>query len=163
MAGTKTTFTSFLESVPQDQHGFVMKLHEYMLNNNCAVGIKEAKNGYVASYTHITDKRVTANYVFRKKGLIMRLYADNIQQYADYLQELPQDLKNDIASAPPCKRMIDPGACNPRCLQGFDFFLNGARHQKCRNSCFMILVAEKNNRFLENLVRHELKQRNLRV
>jgi len=99
-------FTAFLESAGTEHISFINNLHEYLSENKCSVEIKEAKNGYVVSYKHKPSKRVVVNYVFRKKGLMMRIYADNILTYSDVLTKCPDSMKKEIKKAGVCKRLV---------------------------------------------------------
>ena len=80
------------------------------------------------------------NFLFRKKGLLVRVYADHHEQYADFFDLMPETMEKEIAKATPCKRLINPADCNPRCVLGFDFSVAGRRYQKCRYSCFQFVV-----------------------
>ena len=72
-------FEDFLMNVDPVNLGFINETHEFMLNKNCSYKIETAKNGYVFSYTLPKTKKVIANYVFRKNGMIIRIYGDNIE------------------------------------------------------------------------------------
>lgn len=152
-------FDTFVETAGTEHSEFINALHEYMTENNCKTEIKEAANGYVVSYIHKPSKRTVLNYVFRKKGLMMRIYADNVSSYTESLSNLPDSMKAIITKAGPCKRMLNHEDCNPRCLMGFDFVLDGERQQKCRNSGFMFFLYDEAKPYLLEMVKCEMEAR----
>lgn len=132
--GQKLGFDDFIAAVDSGSQPLVRGLHEELTACGCTIEVKEAKSGYVVSYRRA--KQTIANYVFRKAGLIARIYPNHLTEYLDVLDTLPGGMVSAIQAAPPCKRLLDPDACNPRCARGFDFPLQGRREQKCRYSAF---------------------------
>lgn len=151
----KYTFQDFLDMVDEETQKFVSDLHEELTGHGCKAEVKSAKSGYVVTYS--LNKKAIANYVFRKKGLVARIYASRIIQYMDILDTLPDEMVQDIRKAPVCKRLIDPAACNQKCSMGYDFILKGERQQKCRNNAFMFLLSKENKPFVKSLLLHEVK------
>lgn len=147
-------FKDFLESVEENNRDFVSQLHEFLSENGCKCDIKEAKSGFVVSY--IRNKKTLMNYVQRKTGTKARIYAANIGSYQELLDTLPQKMKSDIIKAPPCKRLLDPSACNPKCSMGYAFTMDGEEYKKCRNSAFMFSLSEENNPFIRTFLEKEL-------
>ena len=159
MAKQKIEFESFLEAAGSEHAGFITEIHDTMLVNECTYVIKEAKSGYVLSYIHQPSQRTVANYVFRKKGPMIRIYGDYVEDYAEILQEWPEPMKQSIIKAGVCKRLLDPDACSPKCLMGFRFVLDGQEMKKCRNNCFMFFLSEDTNPHLQQMVANELQHR----
>jgi hypothetical protein len=153
-------FSAFVEAAGPQHIEFVNWLHNHMIENNCTFEIKEAKSGYVVSYIHKSTKRTVANYVFRRKGPMIRIYADNIVGYMEILDKWPGEMKAAIEKAGVCKRLLDPNACNPRCQMGFDFIMDGKRQQKCRNNSFMFFLDEETKPYLKDMMEREMKMRN---
>ena len=149
------TFQDFLASVDGENQKFVSDLHDELTQLGCKIDVKAAKSGYVVSYS--LNKKTVANYVFRKKGLIARIYAGHIAQYMDVLDTLPDSMVRSIQEAPICKRLVDPAACNQRCSMGYDFILKGERLQRCRNNAFMFLLDEESRPHMKSLLLHEVK------
>lgn len=154
MEKKKLCYDDFLTTVSDSDKEFVSELHESFLAHGCTIEVKEAKSGYVVSYLH--NKKAVANYVFRKTGMLLRLYAKHVQQYMNLLDTLPDAMVKTIQAAPVCKRLINPDDCNPKCAMGYDFLLRGERQQKCRNNAFLLPVCAENNAALKSLVEHEL-------
>ena len=151
----KYTFQDFLSVVQEENQMFVVDLHNKLTNLGCNMEVKLAKSGYVASYR--LNKKTIANYVFRKKGLVIRIYAEHVAQDMDLLDTLPQGMVRTIQEASICKRMADPASCNQRCSMGYDFILKGERQQKCRNNAFMFLVDEESKPFVKTLLLNEIE------
>lgn len=159
MAANVIAFEEFLMAVPQGQRAFVADLHDDLSGRGYTFKITEKASGYLLSYNHPATKNVLLNYVFRKSGILMRLYADEIVSYMALLQELPAAMKEKVAKAPNCRRMLDPAACNPRCKMGYDFLMDDQRHQKCRMNAFLLLIDEESAPHLLGLVKQEVAAR----
>ena len=152
-------FSDFVIAAGADHEEFISRLHDFMQENGCTAEIKESASGHVVSYVHKPTKRTIANYVFRKKGLMLRMYADNVAAYLDELAHWPASMKAAVKKSGVCKRLLDPTACNSRCLGGYDFVLDGEPQQKCRYGCFMFFVDDETKPSLLKLVESEMKAR----
>ena len=153
----KIEFEEFIASVAAEDQDFVKDLHDRLMELGFKIEMKSAKSGYVVSY--IFDKKTAANYVFRKKGMFIRIYGAHINEYSDILDTLPDGMIKAIQGAPVCKRMLDPDACNQKCPMGYDFWLKGEHYQKCRNGAFMFLVCPQNNPFIKSMLLNEAEIR----
>lgn len=154
MKGTNT-FQDFLASIDGENQRFADELHKELTEQGCKAEVKSASSGYVVSY-RLREKTIL-NYVFRKKGLLARIYANHVSQYTDILDTLPAEMTQAIRKAPDCKRLLDPAACNQKCSMGYDFFLKGERQQKCRNNAFLFLLTGESRPFVKALVQNEVK------
>ena len=152
-------FEDFLLNVNPANLDFVNEIHEYLLENGCSYKIEAAKNGHVLSYTLPKTKKVLINYVFRKNGMIVRIYGDNIGKYTDILNTLPEGMVKAIEKAPICKRLIDPAKCNSRCPMGYVFELDGKEYKNCRYSSFMFEMKDENFAAIRDFIERELKER----
>lgn len=149
----KYTFHDFLDSVDGENKNFVSGLHEELTELGCKIDVKLAKSGYVVSY--LLNKKTIANYVFRKKGLIVRIYAGHIAEYMEILDTLPDEMLQAIREGSECKRLVDPSTCNQRCSMGYEFILKGEPLQRCRNNAFMFLLTEESRPFVRTLLLNE--------
>lgn len=149
----KIEFQDFFATVPEENQDFVKELHDKLMELGYKIEIKEAKSGYMVSYLY--NKKTVANYVFRRKGMLVRIYGVHVNDYEKVLETLPDEMIQAIQKAPICKRMADPDSCNPRCSMGYDFWLRGEHYQKCRNSAFMFLFGPENNPYIESLLLSE--------
>ncbi len=150
----KYTFQDYLSSVDDENKNFVSELHEELTKLGCKIDVKLAKSGYVVTYS--LNKKAVVNFVFRKKGLFARIYANHVLQYMDVLDTLPETMVQTIREAPVCKRLIDPATCNQRCPMGYDIVLKGEHLQKCRNSAFMFVLSEESRPFIKTLLLNEV-------
>ena len=151
-------FEDFLMDVDPAYHEFVTQTHNLLLEAECKVKIELAKSGYLVSYSD-KNKRVIANFVFRKSGLIIRIYGDAVNHYNDFIETLPDGMVKAIEKAPVCKRLIDSTKCNSKCRMGYEFILKGTHHQKCQYNCFMFPVNDENIPFINNFLTKELTAR----
>jgi len=153
-------FSDFLVAAGASHEAFIIQLHAYLQENDCIWKIREAANGYVVSYIHKPTKRTVANYVFRKKMPMLRVYADNIRSYEDNVSNWPDTMKDTIRKGGNCSRLIDPTACNSRCLKGFDFILEGERQQKCRcHMSFTFFLDDESKPYLLEIMECEMQAR----
>lgn len=155
-AEQNNTFKQFLEGVEPGSREFVEDIHHYLTADSCTCDIKTAKSGYVVSYILQKTKRTLATIVCRKSGMKIRIYAENIRSYQDFLNTLPMKMKKDIDKASECKRLLNPNDCNPKCVMGYTFTMDGVRYQKCRHMAFMPALSEENNPFIRRFLEHEL-------
>ena len=151
-------FEDFLMDVNPAYHEFVTRTHDFLRENGCSMKMDVAKNGYLVSYSD-KSKRVIANFVFRKSGLVMRIYGDHARQYNDFMETLPDGMIKAIEKAPVCKRLIDITKCNSRCRMGYSFVLKGTQHQKCQYNCFMFSVSDENIPATSDFLKKELAAR----
>ena len=160
MSKSVIPFDDFLLAAGAEHEAFINQLHVYLQENDCNWKIREAANGYVVAYIHKPSKRTVANFLFRKKMPMLRVYADNIRSYEDKVCKWPDAMKDAISKGGNCSRLSDPNACNSRCLQGFDFMLDGERQQKCR--CHMAFTFSLNNEtrpYLLDVMAREIEAR----
>jgi len=154
------SFSDFMTAAGAEHEDFINKLHAYLQDNDCVAKIKTAANGHVVSYVHKPTARTVANYVFRKKMPMLRLYADNILAYEDIIMRLPDEMKDTIRQGGNCARLSDPTACNSRCLKGFDFMLDGERQQKCRcHMSFTFFLTDETKPYLSEIMEREMQAR----
>jgi len=155
-------FSDFLIAAGASHETFINQLHAYLQENDCVWKIREAANGHVVSYIHKPTKRTVANYVFRKKMPMLRVYADNILSYEGNISKWPDSMKDTIRNGGNCSRLVDPTACNSRCLKGFDFVLDGERQQKCRcHMSFTFFLNDETKPYLQEIIEREIQARKL--
>lgn len=157
MAAQKLGFEDFISTVDGESSAFVRELHGLFMEHGCKLEVKEAKSGYVVSY--LLDKKAVMNYVFRKKGLLVRIYANNVGGYLDVLETLPRGMIDTLRAAPDCKRLTGSADCSSRCVMGCDIILDGERYQKCRYNAFLFVVCGENNPSIRTLLARELALR----
>lgn len=144
-------FDAFLQSVEEKNRDFAAELYELLSENGRKCDIKEAKR-----VSYIKNKKTLMNYVQRKTGTKARIYAANVGSYQEMLDTLPPKMKSEIVKAPPCKRLLDPTACNSKCSMGYTFTMDGEEYKKCRSNAFMFAFSEENNGFIGEFLEKEL-------
>jgi len=159
MAKSEFQFSDFLAEVDGSYKDFVNNIHTMFLTENYKVKIESKASGFFVSYSHPETKRSVLNFLFRKVGLIVRVYADNHSDYAALFSEIPEIMIRQMDKATPCKRLLNTQSCNPNCLAGYDFYIGENHYQKCRNSCFYFEVNSETIPFLTKLIESEHKSR----
>ena len=159
MAKEEYSFEDFLANVNPVYHEFVTGLNAHISGKGCGTKLEMAKSGFVLSYLVGKKKKTMLNFVFRKDGLVIRIYADNLSSYAGLLDGLPQEMKETMAKAPLCKRLHDPTACSSRCPMGYTYTLEGNEYKKCRYSAVMFAVKQEYIPAIEEIVKKELEAR----
>lgn len=157
MAKEKISFKDFLSTVAPEHQAFVEELHNKLIGLCCDLVIKEAKSGYAASYQ--LEKKTVMNWVFRKSGILARIYGDNVGKYEDIIASLPADMQKKMSASRDCKRLIDPTACSATCVKGFIYDLNGNTQKKCRNDGMFFLLTNETARYIMELVCAEVVAR----
>lgn len=150
------SFRMFLESVDVKDQKPIMEIHDFFTQNNCKCEVKSAKSGYVISYLLSKPKRTLANFVCRKNGVKIRIYANNAEKYQDLLNTFPDKMKKDIIKASDCRRLLNPDDCNPRCSMGYTFILDGIECKKCRYMAFMPTVKEESLTYIMQMLESEI-------
>ena len=157
MAKEKISYEQFFETVSADNKAFVEDLHSYLLDKGCKVTFEEKKSGYLASYKVGKPPKALFNFVFRKDGMIARIYGECIGGYPDFLNTLPAEMVEHIAKAGICKRLVH-NTCSPKCT-GYDFMIADEHYQKCRYNCFEFLMTDVSKPFIKAFVENELRER----
>lgn len=150
-------FDMFMETVDENFRDFVKQIDKYLTENDCTRDIKLQKSGYVVSYVLNSSKRTLATFVSRKSGMKLRIYPEHLHQYQSFLDTLPEKAKKEIKKASACKRLINPDDCNPKCVMGYTFTLDGKPYQKCRYMAFQPTLSEENNPYIRQFLEKELQ------
>jgi len=147
------TIDDFIKTVEPAHQAFVAEAHGALTAGGFKLKIEDKATGLFASYSHPKTKRSALNFFFRKKGLFARLYPDKISDYDGLLNSLTEAMIKELDKAAPCKRLINPDDCNPKCITGYDFTIGGKRFIKCRYMCFQFLVTEESKSILAGWIR----------
>jgi len=153
----KIIIEQFLDAVDAEHWPFVEEMHSYLLESGCKVTFEEKKSGYLASYKRGKPLRALANFVFRKNGMLVRIYGEHVGGYGDFLNTLPAEMVKSIEGASLCKQ-LDHGGCSDKC-RGYDFAIGGERFQKCRYDCFEFLVTDQSSAQIKAFLENELRER----
>ncbi len=146
----------FMETVDERFRGFVSQINEYLTENGCNCDIKLQKSGYIVSYVLNSGKRTLATFISRKTGMKLRIYPEHLLEYQSFLDTLPEKVKKEIKKVSVCKRLVNPDDCNPKCVKGYTFVLDGEQYQKCRYMAFQPALSEENNPYIKQFLEKEL-------
>ena len=150
-------FTLFLNEVPPSLQGFVLELDDYLLGKECKRKIEPAKNGYVTTYMLPGSGKSLLNYVFRKTGIKIRIYAAGISAYDAILNDFPDKMKKEIIKAGDCKKLVG-GTCSPICPAGYTFIMDGVEYKKCRSMAFLHNLDKESTEYILKLIKSELEK-----
>lgn len=148
-------YNLFMETVDGRFRNFVNHINEYLTEKGCKCDIKTAKSGYVVSYV-LSSKRTLATFISRKTGMKLRIYPEYIREYQEFLNTLPEKMKKEIKKASMCKRLVNPDDCNPKCVMGYTFEMDGEQYKKCRYMAFQPTLSEENNPYIKEFLENEL-------
>lgn len=149
-------FTHFLLDIPSEYQRFVLELDEYLTARESKRTIKAAKSGFVTSYSSPASGRALLNYVFRKSGVKMRIYAEHIGEHPEVLYSLSDSMKSDIRKAGDCKKLTG-FTCTPTCSAGYTFVMDGEEYRKCRNMAFFHSLNAGNMEHILKLIKAEIE------
>ena len=148
-------FNLFLNEIPFECQDFVLELDEYLTKKGSKRTVKTAKSGFVASYSHPKNDKALLNYVFRKTGVKIRIYAAGVAGYSDILADFPDNMKKDIIKAGDCKKLNGLN-CSPTCTGGYSFPMDGVVYKKCKNMAFFHSLEKRNFAAVRKLVESEI-------
>ncbi len=148
-------FLLFINDIPSELQGFVLDLDNELTNVGCKREIKMAKSGFVASYRVPSTGKTLLNYVFRKTGVKMRIYAAGVANYEKILDDFPLKMKAEIKKAADCKK-LNGGVCSPTCPGGYAFHMDGAEYRKCRSLAFFHDLTPESGKYIMKLINAEL-------
>ena len=149
-------FTEYQDLLPLEILETVQNIHAELSAIGFTEEIKEAKSGPVLSY--MKDRKVLLNYVYRKSGIKVRLYAAEISAYEDCLAVLPDSMKTELKKATDCKK-LNGLTCTPTCPGGYTYTLDGELLKKCRSTAFLMTLNQKTAENIQTLILREAEQR----
>ena len=149
-------FIHFLQDIPAEYQSFVLELDEYLIAKGSKRTIKAAKSGFVTSYSSPASGRALLNYVFRKSGVKMRIYAEHIGEHPEVLNWLPDNMKSDTKKAGDCKKLTG-FTCTPTCTGGYTFVMDGEEYRKCKNMAFFHSLTAGNMEHILKLIKAEIE------
>jgi len=164
MPKAKYQLDDFLTLVDNDHKGFVLTVHEMLMQEGYKLKVQATKlYGLHISYSQPKIKVVKGIIVYfllNDGKLMMRINADNYTKYSDILNRLPENILNQMDKSDNCIKMIDPQKCWQGCM-GYDFHIGDKHYQKCLINCFLLRVDSESFPFLLELIKSEAKERQM--
>jgi len=162
MAKTKYQLEDFLAAVNDGYKNYVTTIHEMLLQRGYKLKVQTTKSyGLHVSYSDPkikVVKGIIAYLLIRDEKLTIRINADNLAEYPDVLNRLPQNMVSQLDNANECIKMKDPQKCWQGCI-GYDFYIGEKHYQKCVVNCFVLDVNSESFPFLLELIERESKER----
>ena len=149
-------FAEYQELLPLEIRETIQSIHAELSAMDFMEEIKEAKSGPVLSY--MKDRKVLLNYVYRKSGIKVRLYAAGIAAYEDCLAAIPDSMKTELKKATDCKK-LNGLPCTPTCPGGYTYTLDGELLKKCRSMAFLMTLNQKTAEYIQTLILREAGER----
>jgi len=151
------SYQDFIMSLNAEQLAFVEDLNKYLMDSSCKATFEEKKSGMIASYKFGKPPKALIYMFFKKNGMLVRIYGENLDNYRDFLNTLPSQMVAEIDGASACKRLVSNG-CSPKCT-GYDFTIDAKHFQKCRYNCFEFLFTNETAPYIRVFVQKELSAR----
>ena len=133
--------------------------------DDCVVGKTKSKfktldfmrNRWTGSYTGVKSKKALLTMRAEQDNLIVKLNLESINDYMGVVMGLPEQLRVDIRdNAWPCNKE----SCNPKCVGGFVFDMDGKTYNKCRGGAFSFTnVSDDDAAHLRTLLELEMAAR----
>ena len=146
----KHKIDDFIEAVEPTHQAFAKATHEVLNTSGYKMKIESKASGLFVSYSHPKTKRSILNFLFRKSGLLVRLYIDNSSSHFS-MDDLPASMEKEINKAPNCKM------CSEKCNKGNKFLMRGQAYDKCRYNAFLFAVTEESKPILTKWIENEVK------
>lgn len=156
MPKEKLGFDAFIIAVPPMYQQDMRTFHEKLLAQGLGLKVEQAANGPVASY--LLNKKTVFNCVFRKTGMLVRLYGENLAGYENLLKNLPAEMVKAFEKASVCKRLANTAPCSDRCPMGYVFNFQDAQVKKCRYN-ILLPVSDESLPIIINLIENEIALR----
>ena len=146
----KYEIDDFFKEVEPAHQSFARTTHEMLTMGGYKMKMESKASGLFVSYSHPKTKRSLLNFVFRKIGLLARLYPDNASTRFS-MDNLPASMEKELVKAPDCKM------CSEKCTKGNKFLLRGQAYDKCRYNSFLFAVTEESKPVLIEWIEKEVK------
>lgn len=151
-------FEDFLKILNAEELPHAITINDLYLNSGCKREIKESASGFTVSYLSGETKKTLANFICRKTGLKIRITPQKPFECEEFLHNLPENMIKDMVRGNTCKRLTGENGCNPRCLMGYAFTLDGEICQKCRSMAFLFSVTDENLPYLLAFLKKSLNK-----
>jgi hypothetical protein len=143
-------FSDFIKTVELQHQDYVKSTHDTLVAYGCKFKVENKTSGYFVSYSHPKTKKSLLNFLFRKNGLLMRLYPNGVN--SEIVNGLPNSMTLEIDKQIPCKM------CSEKCPKGYVFSIRGQSFNKCRYNAFLFVVTDESKPVLANWVNDEIKK-----
>ena len=150
MLTEKQNFDDFIKSVEPAHQAFTRAAHEVLMMGSCKMKMESKASGLFVSYSNPKTKRSLLIFLFRKSGLLVRLYPDNTNSLFS-MENLPVSMEKEIDKAPDCKM------CSDKCNKGYKFLLHEKAYNKCRYNAFLFAVTQESKPVLTEWIEKEIE------
>ena len=141
-------FDEFMKAVDPQHKGFVEATHNELIANGYKITIESKASGFFVTYKHPKTKRSLLNFLFRKKGLLARLYPVN--KATAIPNDITAEMVQEIDKNPTCKK------CSEKCPKGYKFTIDGQDYDKCWYGAFLLTVTQGSKPILTKWIQDEI-------
>jgi hypothetical protein len=142
---------------------FLQEMDDYLTRNNFKLKAECTNSGYKCSYCHTKTRRAIAIFSTQYDGLHVHIYADCLNGYDNFIQNLPKSLLELMKKGPNCRELDGRSACKPwgyrECAGGYEYVIDGSRYKKCRFNNFKFKLCDENREYIKSFIKHECEAR----
>ena len=142
-------FNNFLRAVDPKHQEFVKSTHDTLIAFGCNIKIENKASGYFVRYSHPKTKKSLLNFLFRKKGLLARIYPQTVN--TEIVGNLPNTMIAEIDKQTSCDM------CNEKCPGGYVFSIREQSFNKCRYNAFLFAITDESKPILTDWIKDEIK------
>ena len=142
------TINDFIAATEPQHQNFVKTIHEGLIGKGCKIKIESKATGLFTSYKHPKTKRILLNFLFRKSGLLVRLYP--VSKTPKIPDRLTAAMIKEIDKAITCKY------CSEKCPKGYRFSIDGNAYDKCHYGAFLFAVTEESKPVITDWIKKEM-------
>ena len=144
------TFDDFLKTVEPQHKAFAESMHKELIANGYKAAIESKATGFFIGYKHPKTKRSLMNFLFRKKGLLVRIYPASKTPIIP--NAVTEGMIKEIDKAITCKM------CSEKCIKGYKFAINDQAYDKCHYGAFLFVVSEESKPVIAKWVKTEIEE-----
>jgi hypothetical protein len=135
-----------LNSLTPEMATYITELDILLTENNCKNEGDPGNFKYAFTYTSKKTKKVVCKIAFGITGCSIKLNAEHINEYLNFITKLPTDMLDIMKNGWNCAKAFDINGCNPKCQAGFKFKIDGTEYLKCRCLNFNFSINNATNR-----------------
>ena len=140
-------FNDFLKAVEPQHRQFAEGVHKELTAGGYKMKIESKASGLFITYKHPKTKRSLLNFLFRKSGLLVRLYPVS---KTPAVPALTAEMVKEVGKTRTCDN------CSEKCQKGYKFTIGGQAYDKCHYGAFLFAVTEESKPILTKWIHDEI-------
>lgn len=151
---------NFLILLSDEQKYFLLEIDKFLSQNNYKPKVEPTKTMEKCTYISSKTRRAITSITLKNNNLAVHIYGDGINKYMDSALKMPNDMIAVMKKGTKCKKLENPTACNPKCIGGYDYYIDNIRYQKCRFMSFKYIYSKDNSEHIKKFIINECENRN---